>query len=70
METPYHIPVLLSESVDGLALKPGGIYVDATLCDYDTILETALETNYISDADVKTLQIWRKDPANWKPRIQ
>jgi orotate phosphoribosyltransferase len=41
-----------------------------TLCDYDTILETALETNYISDADVKTLQIWRKDPANWKPRIQ
>ena len=30
METPYHIPVLLSESVDGLALKPGGIYVDAT----------------------------------------
>jgi orotate phosphoribosyltransferase len=40
------------------------------LCDYDTILETALETNYISDADVKTLQIWRKDPANWKPRIQ
>ncbi len=30
METPYHIPVLLSESIDGLALKPGGIYVDAT----------------------------------------
>jgi len=30
METPYHIPVLLSESVDGLALKPGGIYIDAT----------------------------------------
>ena len=26
----YHKPVLLSESVDGLALQPGGVYVDAT----------------------------------------
>lgn len=30
METQYHIPALLRESIDGLALKPGGIYVDAT----------------------------------------
>lgn len=27
----YHVPVLLQESVDALALKDGGIYVDATL---------------------------------------
>ena len=26
----YHVPVLLSESVDGLAIQPDGIYVDAT----------------------------------------
>lgn len=26
----YHVPVLLHESVDGLAIKPGGIYVDVT----------------------------------------
>lgn len=26
----YHVPVLLIESIDGLALKPGGIYVDVT----------------------------------------
>ena len=26
----YHIPVLLQESVDGLNIKPGGVYVDAT----------------------------------------
>ena len=26
----YHIPVLLKESVDGLAIQPDGIYVDAT----------------------------------------
>jgi len=27
----YHLPVLLQEAVTALALKPGGIYVDATL---------------------------------------
>jgi len=26
----FHIPVLLSQSVDGLAIRPGGVYVDAT----------------------------------------
>jgi len=28
--THYHQPVLLKESIDGLNIKPGGIYVDAT----------------------------------------
>ena len=26
----YHVPVLLSESIDGLAIQPGGVYVDVT----------------------------------------
>ena len=26
----YHVPVLLDESIDGLGLKPGGVYVDVT----------------------------------------
>ena len=26
----YHVPVLLKEAVDGLDIKPGGIYVDLT----------------------------------------
>lgn len=26
----YHIPVLLQESIDGLDIKPGGVYVDVT----------------------------------------
>lgn len=30
MSTPYHIPVLLKESVDGLNIHTDGIYVDAT----------------------------------------
>lgn len=26
----YHVPVLLGESIDGLAIRPGGVYVDVT----------------------------------------
>lgn len=29
-EQTYHVPVLLDESVDGMDLRPGGIYVDVT----------------------------------------
>lgn len=30
IETPYHIPALLPEALEGLHIKPDGIYVDAT----------------------------------------
>ena len=30
LEMKYHNPVLLKESVDGLKLKPNGVYVDVT----------------------------------------
>lgn len=29
--TPYHIPALLTQTVDALRVRPGGIYVDCTL---------------------------------------
>lgn len=29
-EQTYHVPVLLDESIDGMNLKPGGVYVDVT----------------------------------------
>ncbi len=38
-----------------------------TLSNYNAMLEAALETNYISENDVETLQEWRKDPAAWQP---
>lgn len=37
------------------------------LSTYSAMLEVAEEIDYISPADVKTLQQWRKDPASWVP---
>lgn len=36
-----------------------------TLTNYSTLLEAALESNYIEEADVTLLQNWKKDPENW-----
>ncbi|MDR0427551.1 MAG: orotate phosphoribosyltransferase [Dysgonamonadaceae bacterium] len=36
-----------------------------TLCNYDAVLDEALRTDYIDESEIKTLQEWRKDPANW-----
>lgn len=36
-----------------------------TLCDYNTLIEIALDTDYISASEVNTLQEWRKDPSKW-----
>lgn len=30
MEQVYHTPVLLHESIEGLNIKPDGVYVDVT----------------------------------------
>ena len=36
-----------------------------TLCDYDSILDEALATDYIDESELHTLQDWRNDPENW-----
>jgi len=36
-----------------------------TLCNYTVLIETALETGYISENEVETLKRWRLDPAVW-----
>ena len=38
----------------------------ATLSNYENLLEQALESNYISEKELITLQEWRKDPSTWK----
>ena len=41
-----------------------------TLTDYENVVAEALETGYISNADVDLLHEWRKDPANWKKQTR
>lgn len=36
-----------------------------TLSNYTVLIETALRTGYIGQAEVETLKNWRMDPANW-----
>ena len=37
-----------------------------TLCDYDTLIEQALETGYITRPQLKVLKKWREDPQGWE----
>jgi len=38
-----------------------------TLSDYENLIETAQNTNYINIEEAGVLRKWREDPANWKP---
>jgi orotate phosphoribosyltransferase len=38
------------------------------LCNYDSVLDEALKTDYIDESEIKTLQEWRKNPQNWSPK--
>lgn len=38
-----------------------------TLSNYNSMLQAALEINYIREQDIDTLAKWRHDPANWTP---
>lgn len=39
-----------------------------TLSNYNSMLQAALDTNYIRAQDIQTLSEWRDDPANWVPK--
>ncbi|MGX7197802.1 orotate phosphoribosyltransferase [Enterococcus olivae] len=36
-----------------------------TLTNYSTLVETALTSEYINEADLELLQAWKQDPENW-----
>ena len=38
-----------------------------TLSNYESLLEQALETNYISQKELKTLSDWNANPSEWTP---
>lgn len=37
-----------------------------TLSNYDVLIKTALESEYVKESDVETLENWRIDPENWR----
>ncbi len=36
-----------------------------TLCNYDILIQTAIEKGYVNPEHLQLLQNWRKDPENW-----
>lgn len=49
-------------AVDNFAAK--NVKID-TLSNYQTLIEVAVESGYVSAEDVKALSSWRNDPASW-----
>ena len=47
------------------AFKQAGVKL-ITLTNYEAVLDVALRTGYITEAQVPLLDAWRKDPAHWK----
>lgn len=37
------------------------------LCDYDSLLQKALESKFIKEREIETLNEWRQDPKEWQP---
>jgi orotate phosphoribosyltransferase len=50
------------KAADGFAAA--GCRLD-TLCNYSVLIETAVNSGYITEADLETLRSWRTDPAGW-----
>lgn len=45
-------------------LRDADIHMES-LCTYDTLVEAAIDIQYIHPSQETTLKEWRKDPANW-----
>lgn len=57
----YEFPVAVE------AFKNAGVQL-ITLSNYSALINAALETGFIREADVEALREWRKDPAVWTPK--
>ncbi len=52
----------LQQAIDNFNQSKCPLY---TLSDYDELIKQAIESNYISEKNLKSLIDWRKDPENW-----
>src|SRR5262245_52213679 len=72
--SPWHYPVLLEEVLQYLAIKPDGIYVDATagLGGHTGAIAARLDKGFViaSDRDRDSLEIARRNTEEWRSRIR
>ena len=47
------------------AFKQAGVEL-TTLSNYEALIKYAVETGYVGQEEVKTLQEWRKNPSQWQ----
>ena len=69
-----HVPVMLGESLEYLAIQPAGIYVDATagLGGHTAAIAQKLTTGLViaNDQDLQSLEMARKNTSEWADRIR
>jgi 16S rRNA (cytosine1402-N4)-methyltransferase len=69
-----HYPVLLKESLEYLAIRPDGIYVDVTagLGGHSAAIAERLETGFLiaCDRDAESLELARRNTAQWAQHIR
>jgi len=71
---PWHYPVLLRETLEYLAVKPDGVYVDMTagLGGHTAAIAERLDTGFViaSDRDGESLELARKNTSSWTGKIR
>lgn len=69
-----HVPVMLAECLEYLAIRPGGVYVDATcgLGGHTGAIARRLQTGFVvaCDQDAESLEIARANTADCADRIR
>lgn len=71
MENVYHIPAMLTETIEGLAIKSNGVYVDVTLGGGGHSREILKHLNkegklYSLDQDLEAISRQQDVPQNWQ----
>jgi 16S rRNA (cytosine1402-N4)-methyltransferase len=69
-----HVPVMVAECLEYLALRPDGVFLDSTagLGGHTAAIAQRLTTGFViaNDRDAESLEMARRNTANWADRIR